>query len=208
MPGSAVKKPGDPVRVRRTADMNALIEDDWKLIRFEPDSGNLIAEKNGKRVVCSRGECETLNFPGSDEVWGLLNSEPDDKNLCEARCAWTELNLCKTASCLLEYGRALDPALASCQTCADFASKVRSITEACESALVVLRMDIKRAEAEYKRCPAGSSFNNDLKDDCLSRWRYLQEKYAAKAHCRDNLIPACGRLAKCLDNLEAARKSQ
>jgi len=208
MPASAAKKPGDPVRVRRKAGGTAAIEDGWRFVRFEPDSGNLVAEKDGKRVVCARGECEKLNYPGSGEMWELLCSQPDDENLREAGCAWAELDLSKTASRLLEYGRALDPSFASCQTAIDFSGKVRALAESCDSSIAVLRMDMKRAEAEYNRCPVGTAFDNDRKDDLLDRWRDLQARYAAKAYCRDKLIPACCRVSACLESLDAARKAR
>jgi hypothetical protein len=204
MPVSTAKKSGDPILVRRKAGAIAAIEADWQFVRFEPDSGNLVAEKEGKRIVCSRDECEALNFPGSSEIWELLCSEPDDENLQEAGRAWAELDLPKTASCLLEYGRGLDPSLASCQTSADFTDKARSLASSCENAHAVLRMDMKRAEAEYNRCPVGTAFENDQKDDLLDRWRELQARYATKAHCLDKLVPVCSRLADCLKALQTA----
>ena len=206
MPASAFKKPGDPVLVRRKGETPAL-EGGWRFVRFEPDSGNLIAEKGGKRVACARSECRLLNFPGSGAVWDLIESEPDDDNLRAARSAWTELDLSRASSRLLEYGRSLDPSFGGAQTAADYAAKTLSLAESCESALTVLNTDLKRAEAEYGRCPAGTSSEKERKSELLDRWQGLQAEYAAKAHRRDRLLPACRNLMRCLESIEAARKS-
>jgi hypothetical protein len=206
MPASAAKQPGDPVLLRRKSGDSSTIEEDWRFVRFEPDSGDLIAEKEGKRVVCSRGECEALNFPGSGDVWQLICSEPDDQNLQGARCAWAELNLSKLVTCLLRHGRALDPALESCQTPTEFAEKVNAIAEVCENSLALLRLELKRAEAEYNRCPTETSFQNDQKDDLLDRWRGLQDRFAARAYRRNKLIPAWQRLAACLEAVQMAKQ--
>ncbi len=208
MPASAAKKPGDQVRVRRKDGETFLLENDWTFVRFEPDSGNMVAEKGGKRVICARGECLLLNFPASDTLWSLIVSEPEDDNLRAAEQAWAKLDLPKAVSCLLAYGRTLDPSFRGIQTGGDFASKTRSLAESCESALTLLKMEMKRAETEYNRCPVGTAFDNDRKDELLDAWRDLQAKYAAKAYCRDRLLPACRDLIACLKGIEEAKKPE
>jgi hypothetical protein len=195
MPDSAAKKTGDPVRVLRKTEGEPAIEDDWLFVRFEPDSGDLIAEKDGKRIVCPREEFENLNFPGSSGLWETVSENGDEEALNEARRAWASLDLAKTASCLLKYCRTVDPAFTGCQTAAEFAAKARSSADSCANALVLLRIELKRAEAEYNRCPNETSFQNDQKD-------------TTRLYCHDKLVPAWCHLAACLESIEAARKSR
>jgi hypothetical protein len=207
MPASAAKRPGDRVRLLRGAGEDAAIEDDWLLIRFEPDSGNLVAEKDGKRITRPRDEYEKLNFPGSDDIWEILSGN-DEEDLNKAKSAWAGLDLAKTSSGLLGYGRTLDSAFAGCQTAADFQAKVRSLADSCASAVNLLRIELKRAEAEYDRCPTGTSFENDRKDHLLSRLRDVQERYSTRLYGRDTLLPAWRRVADCLESLKAAQENR
>jgi hypothetical protein len=204
---STAKKTGDLVRVLRQANKEDAIENDWSFVRFEPDSGNLIAEKNGKRINCPRKEYDCLNFPGSGNVWQIASADPADPDLAKALAAWAKLDIPGVIRALLSHARTLDPGLIGIQTIADLTVKVREIRDACLSSIEILRLDMKRAEAEYNRAPIGTSLENDQKDNLLERWRSLQDRHAARVHLHDKMLPVICGLVAALQSLEAAAKS-
>jgi hypothetical protein len=181
MPTTAVnaKRPGTLIRVCRKSADAPVLECDWELVRIEPDSGNVVAERNGKRIVCLRGEFDKLNFPGSDEVWKLLASEPGDDDLRAAGQTWAKLDLEGVGAALIRHARNLDP---------------------------VLQIEVKRAKQEYDRCGTATPFLCDQKDNLLSRWRHLEDQYAARKYRCEKLLPAWRRLIAALESLDAAVK--
>lgn len=198
------KKPGDPVRVIRHNGQRTEIENDWFLVRFEPDSGDLIAEKRGKRITSPRAEYDLLNFPGSAGVWELLCSDGDDAVIVKAKNAWAGLDLHGAIRRLLDYGRALGPEFAGIQTVSDFLSKAEGLKSSCLSSMEVLGLEAKRAQAEYDRAPIGSSFDNDSKDTLLQRLCGIKDRLASREHVRDAIFPAICALADALTSLEKA----
>lgn len=206
MPDLIAKKTGDLVRVLERNGEPA-IQNNWTFVRFEPDSGNLVAEKDGKRIVSLRPEFEKLNFPGSSEVWDIVNQDEHDEHLAKARTEWAKLNLSGLIKALLDYARTLDPALAGIQTIADLAEKVRELKDVCASAVELLRLDTNRAEAAYNRCQGGTALENDQKDTLLEHWHDLQNRYAARLHRHEKLVPAWCRLVDALESAAAAAKT-
>ncbi len=204
---SDAKKPGDLIRVIRREKGSAAIEGGWALIRFEPESGNAIAEKDGKRISSPRKEFEKLNFSGSNGLWEIIGEDPGDPDLEEAEKAWAALDLAGAKKALMRRVRGLDPGLSGVQTLSDFSAKVRAMRDSCLSSMELLRIEIKRAEAEYNRAPVGTAFLNDQKDTLLGRLRGLEDRYAARAHLRDKIMPILCAFSDALRGLEEAMRS-
>jgi hypothetical protein len=199
----SVNNNGNTVRVLARDQEPSLIESDWVLVRFEPDSGNLVAEKNGKRIVCPRTEYECLNFPGSDEVWHIITENNTDPDLAKACSLWAKLDLTGLTRALIAHTRTLDPAFRGVQTLSDLSEKIHELHGSCQGSMEVLRLEMKRAEAEYNRCPNRTSFESDQKDNLLEHWHNLQNRYAARLYQHEKLIPAWDRLIAALENLNA-----
>jgi hypothetical protein len=202
------KKPGDIVRILRRKGNDAEIENGWAVVRFEPDSGDLVAEKEGTRSVSKREEYLKLNFPGSAAVWDFIASDASDADLLKARESWAKLDLRGTMRRLLDHARTLDPRLAGIQTAEDFHSKIRSLKDACLSSMEVLRLESKRAEAEYNRAPNSTSFESDRKDNLLDRWRGIKDRLSAREHLAKEIMPIMCGLADALTSLDEASKEQ
>ena len=196
------KQPGDAVRITRNGSDPA-IEDGWVLVRFEPGSGNAVAEKDGKRVITERAAFDALNFPGSDELWEMLSAPELDAELLPVKAAWSKADLPGVVSALVKYARTLDPAFAGVQTASDMIEKAKEHEDSCQSSLEILRLDAARAKREYDQYPARTALENDHKDNLLTRWRNLDDQYAAHRYQCDRLIPAWRRTSSALKALTA-----
>jgi len=197
----------EAVRVRRERAGEPEIEDGWTLIRIEPESGNVVCEREEKRIVCRRDEFEKLNFPGSDDVWCFV-ADPNENDLKNARQNWAKLDLFAAASALLRHARTLDPAFAGIQTIGDLDKKINEINDVCRRGMDVLRLEIKRAKNEYDRFNAQNPLETDKKDSLLSRLRDLEDRYATCAYRHATLLPAWQRLCSGLAQLEATAKTK
>ncbi len=205
MPGSSkAKQPGDPARVKRPGVNGGAVENDWTLVRFEPRSGNAVAEKAGKRVIVPQAEFAALNFPGSDLLWNLVEAADLEECLAQAKTAWLNADLPGVFSSLMKHAREMDPAFAGVQTLDDLVKKAQAEEDACRSSLEVLRIDVTRSEREYNQYLARTPLENDTKDNLLARWRSLEDQYAARKHQCEKLIPAWHRVAAALQALVKA----
>jgi hypothetical protein len=206
---SAAKNVGDLTRI---ITGQGTIEHDWKLVRFEPETGNAICEKDNKRVSCRRGDFEILNFPCSDALWETIQkdkSESDD--LVSALRAWEKLDLSGLRRHFLHYAASLDPSLNGTATFDDLKRLTKQISDRCRRGLELLKIDVKKAEREYSAFPARTALEYDAKDNLLAHWRDMENKYAAKKYRAECLIPALCRLSDalaCLIQTEEQAKKQ
>lgn len=197
------KIPLRQVRVRRATVDETAIESGWQLVRFEPESGNAVCERNEARMICPRDEFESLNFPGSDEVWSLIH-EADDRDLQKACVAWAKLDLRGTALALLQYTRKLDPAFHDVQLLSDLDKKILKVDDICRKTLDLLRVETKRKRDEYERQTASNASEIDKKDELLLDLRNLEDRSAAQDYRHDVQLPAWRRLASAIRTLNAA----
>lgn len=199
----AAKTPGGMIRICRKNGDATVIECDWTLARIEPETGNAIAERDGKRITCPRNDFESLNFPGSDEVWNVISADHRDGDLEEAESRWAAFDLPGVKSALLNHARKLNPAFAGIQTVSDLHSKIENAERTLLHQADVLRLEARRAHNEYNRCSGRTGFDNDQKDTLLSRWRDIEDRLATRRYCCDKLLPLWKKMADVLDLLEA-----
>jgi len=202
---SNAKIPLRQVRIIRDATGGRMIEPGWSLVRLEPESGNAVCERGGKRVVCPQREFEALNFPGSDEAWSFIAGAADDE-LKKAGAAWAELDLHGAASALLHYARELDPAFRGIQIISDMEEKIGKIDDLCKKTLDLLRVETKRKRDEYERQTASNLSAIDKKDETLLDLRDLEDRYAAQAYRHDVQLPEWRRLASAIRSFDAIAK--
>jgi hypothetical protein len=203
-----VDKPaGTLVRVCRGNADTRRMECGWAIVRTEPDSGNVVCERNGERIICARQDFEKANFADSDAVWDTISKSQNDDDLKDALSKWTELDLRGLSLALLRYARRLDPSFAGVQTVTDLFKKISESEEACKRSMDLLRIETSRARAEYQRFPARTAMEYDKKDSLLSRVRELEDKYAAREYRFKELLPAWRRLASALKNIDAKFKN-
>ena len=203
MPAAADKKPGDPARVRQEDSGKTFFENDWTIVRFEPNSGNAVLEKDSKRITVPRAEFEIFNFKGSDDLWQALTADYKDGERERALAAWLGMDTFGVRRALVAYARTLDPSFAGVQTVADLAEKIRMREDAIKSSLSILRMDVARAEREYNRFEARTAFENDRKDALLTKVRNLQDQCDAKNYENDTLLPIWQKVLAALNGIEA-----
>ena len=196
-----------PVRVCRTLGGKQVIEGDWKLSRIEPESGNAIVERGGKTLAVDRNIYEKLNFPGSDKVWGVLSVPHEEADLAAARKSWTQLDLAGVMAALVRHARDLDPVLIGVQTVADLEKKIEEIADTCIRSMDILRLEVRRVEDEYNRCPSRTSFDNDQKDTLLARFQHLEDQFSTRKYRCETLVPEWQRLVTAIRSLEAAQKN-
>jgi hypothetical protein len=203
MPAPAVKTPGSTIRVRRIDGETPVMEYGWTLQRFEPDSGNVIAEKDGMRITCAREDFELLNFPGSDDIWEIISCENPNDDLKKAGESWKKLDLPGVLGALLRHARGMDPSFSGVQTVSDLRQKIDDARRTFSHQMDVLRLEARRAEEEYNRCPARTAFDNDQKDTLLSRWRGLEDRYSSRKYCCEKLLPIWQKMASALEHIDA-----
>ena len=200
------KIPGD--RVRSLAPGGATIDDDWQLIRYEPDSGNAVLERGGKRVNAPRENFLLFNFPGSDDLYCCLrrlsSRDPAAENALKA---WTASDLKTVRRDLIDIVGRSAPSFLGVQTASDFSKKLVEREEAVDQAMSILKLEIKRSKQEYDRLDARTSFENDKKDNLLLRFRNFDDQYATKCFEKTNLIPAWQELFRALSALEYKLRS-
>ncbi len=202
-----VKTPRRTVRLRRESDGQKSLEDGWSLVRFEPESGNAVCERDAVRVICPRREFEALNFPGSDAAWSFVANAAEDE-LIKARAAWAELDLHGAANALLRYAHELDPAFRGIQILPDLDEKIDKINGLCQKTLDLLRVETKRKHDEYERQTTRNASETERKDELLIDLRDLEDRYAAQAYRHDVQLPEWRRLAEAVRSLEAENKKQ
>jgi hypothetical protein len=201
------KPAGTPVRVCRENAGTRRMECGWLVVRTEPDSGNIVCERNSERVICQRNDFEKINFPDSDTIWNIIANAQKDADLEEALKKWTDLDLYGLSLALLRYARRLDPIFAGVQTVSDLCGKIGESEDACKRSMDILRLDTSRARAEYERFPARTAIEYDKKDSLLSRVRDLENKYAARAYRYNEQLPAWRRLASALKYIDTSAKN-
>jgi hypothetical protein len=199
---NGAKPIGATVRVRRERNGSPQIESGWSLIRVEPESGNTVCQLGRQRIVSLRREFELLNFPGSDDLWGILSDEKGDE-LIKVKTSWAKLDLPGAVGGLLKYARTLDPELSGVQTVADIVQKLNEIESVCKRSMDLLRLEIKRAQSEYDRFVAQTALEYDKKDSLLARVREAENKYAARAYRYETQLPAWRRLVAVVQSMGA-----
>ena len=195
------------IRICRQNDDAPILEYGWELVRIEPESGNAVAERDNKRIVCLKKEFEICNFPGSDTVWEIIDKEPEDEDIACAKKSWAKLDLGGTISALIRHTRKADPTLADIQTIDDLRKKIENAESACFRSMDILRMELKRAKNEYDRCPNNTLFMGDQKDSLLARWRDLEDKYNTRRYQYEKIIPYWHRLLTALASLDKTFKN-
>ena len=194
------------VRIARERDGAKELEDGWTLVRLEADSGNAVCERNGMRVNCDRREFELLNFPGSDDIWMMISDPTDDDDLQKVRRAWVELDLRSVATAVLRHVSRLDPALCGIQTIADLDEKVGEIEAICKRSMDIARIEVKRAQSEYERCPTGTTFDRDKKEFLLERVHDRENRYTALVYRAETQLPVWKKLVFALKNIDSLAK--
>jgi hypothetical protein len=195
------KIPGD--RVRYLAPTAAELEDDWRLVRYEPDSGNAILERQGTRVNVTRKDFLLLNFPGSDDLYSCLRRtyarDPAAENALKA---WINDDLKTVRRDLIDIINRNAPDFLGVQTASDFSKKLVEREENVEQAINILKLDIGRSRHEYDRFDARTSFENDEKDNLLLRFRNFEDQYSTKLFEKNILFPIWQELFRALSALE------
>ncbi len=195
------KIPGD--RVRYLPPDGTEIENNWKLIRYEPDSGNAILERNATRVNVPRENFLLLNFPGSDDLYLCLQSSiARDPMATSAINAWKNNDLKTVKRNLTDIISRNAPAFLGIQTASDLSQKLVEREEAIDNSMRILKLDIGRAEQEYNRFEAKTNFERDKKDNLLMRLRNFQDQYATKLFEKNNLVPIWQELFRALSAIE------
>jgi hypothetical protein len=199
------KIPGD--RVRYVPAGGTEIEDDWQLVRFEPETGNAVLERAGARVSVGRDNFLRYNFPGSDDVYfALRRIAPRDEAAATALGSWANNDLAAVRRSLKDLIARSAPAFAGIQTVSDLAKKLVEREETVDRALAILKLDIARAEREYARFSGRTALENDEKDNLLLRLRNFEDQYATKLFEKTNLIPAWQEMFRALSALEEKLK--
>jgi hypothetical protein len=205
MPDIKDKIPGD--RIRYVAVGGQEIEDDWQLVRFEPDSGNAILERNGARVSVPRENFLLFNFPGSDDVYfSLRRAAAHDPAGAAALAAWSANDLKTVRRTIVDIIDRSASSFLGIQTASDFSKKLVERDEAVSRAISILKLDIGRAEREYNRFSGRTQMENDEKDNLLLRLRNYEDQYATKLFEKTNLIPVWQELFRALSALEVKLK--
>jgi hypothetical protein len=200
------KIPSD--RVRYLAPGATTIEDDWRLVRYEPDSGNAILERNGGRVNAARENFLLFNFPGSDDLYSCLRrAYARDPAAAKAMNAWVSGDLKTVRRDLIDIIDRNAPDFLGIQTASDFSKKLVEREEAVDQAISILKLDIGRSKQEYDRFDARTSFEKDKKDNFLLRLRNFEDQYATKLFEKNSLIPVWQELFCALSALEYKLRS-
>lgn len=205
MPDASRQTTGGIIRVRRDHADPMEIEHGWSLIRIEPESGRVVCERDGKRILCDRREFELLNFPGSDDVWDII-FETDDNDLKKAKAAWANLDLYSAASALLRHARTLDPIFDGIQITSDLNEKISETESVCKRSMDILRLELERARLEYDRFAANTKLAHREKDRLLATMQAIEDKYAAYAYRLKIQLPAWRRLGAAIEQLSATAK--
>jgi|GEM_PF-2548452 hypothetical protein len=196
----------EPVRIVRERDGAKELEDGWTLVRLEADSGNVVCERNGTRVNCGRREFELLNFPGSNDIWAAISDPRNDDDLQKAKRSWVEFDLRGVVAALIRHASRLDPAFGGIQTIADMDEKVREIEAICKRSMDIARIEVKRAQNEYERCPLKTTFDRDRKENLLDCVRDRENRYAALAYRYETQLPIWQKLVSAIKNIDAIDK--
>ncbi len=186
---SSVKKPGDLIRALVRAGRGKRIDEGWKIVRFEPGSGNAVAEKSRQRIICPRGELCALNFGGSDALWSLIGSE-EHESLAAASAAWAILDLSDAGAHLLRYCRSLDPEFAGIETVSDLEGKIRAIENHCRSALSLLEIERRRIADGHEEAVRLANRIMALRyhlDELIPLWRGIHAGLAGLDRARAEL---------------------
>jgi hypothetical protein len=195
------KIPGD--RVRYLPPGATAMEDDWRLVRYEPDSGNAVLERQGTRVNAARDNFLLFNFPGSDDLYSCLRRtyarDPAAEN---ALGAWTSGDLKTVRRDLIDIINRNAPDFLGVQNASDFSKKLVEREEAVDRGMSILKIEIGRSKQEYDRFDARTSFENDEKDNLLLRFRNFEDQYSTKLFEKNILFPIWQELFRALSALE------
>jgi hypothetical protein len=201
MPEMREKIPGD--RVRLLAPNAAEIEDNWQLVRYEPDSGNAILEREGTRVNVTRENFLLLNFPGSDDLYACLRRtyarDPAAENAIKA---WASNDLKTVRRDLIDIINRNATDFLGVQNASDFSKKLVEREEAVDRGISILKLEIGRSKQEYDRFDARTSFERDKKDNLLLRFRNFEDQYSTKLFEKNILFPVWQELFRALSALE------
>lgn len=204
MPDShGAKKIGGKARaLRANENSQSEIDCDWTIVRFEPNSGNAVLEKDGKRIISLPDEFSTLNFSGSDQLWSLLENA-EDELLEQAKAHWTKLDLARTYSALIQYARTLDPAFSGTQTLGDLEAKIEEIENKNQSSLELLEIECRRAQKEHET--AGTPAEESA---LLAKWNEAESRIASHRYHRNHLFPSWHKVTAVLGSLKNASNSK
>jgi hypothetical protein len=201
------KKIGDKARALRAKNSGPNeIDCDWTIIRFEPNSGNVVMEKSGKRIVSLPAEFFALNFPGSDGLWTLLESA-EDELLAKTKSAWSKPDISAAYSSLIQYARTLDLAFFGTQTLSDLKAKIEEIENKNRSSLELLEIERRRAQKEHDSIGPRTR-DNAQKSALFAKWQEAESRIASHHYHRDRLFPLWRQTAAALGSLKNAKNSK
>ena len=196
----ATPPPGDAVRYAPPRpDGTAALEDGWRLVRFEPSSGNAVVEKDGTRANVVRDEFERLNFPENAVVVTAIDALAEPTR-SDALAAYARNELTRVRTLLLKDCIELDPAFSGIQTPSDLRTKLTERNEEIVNRLQIFKKKTEETERRYNLV-ARTAKNDDERDGALMEVETAKNQLDTETH-KQSILTVCESRLAALEALE------
>lgn len=199
MPTSNLK-PGDFILALRSTDQGQVIEADWRLVRFEPSSGNAVIEKGSAHAILPKELLERFNFPESPEVLAAINALPEAKQ-ATAMAAFVRGDFLTVKNTLFNEFIELDPAFAGVVTINDLRDKFLLRQEELNQRVAIMEKKFEDVKMAYDNA-VRSGHQLDEMDNRLMMMENIQNQLETEQF-RAAKIPEWITLLKSIEALDA-----